>query len=471
MTFHTVLDARSQFVALACGALVSSSRSLHYYHHYGASPMLASAAIKVLLEDCQIGQKWVATCGRHVGFDVWGKHFLPGGDYSVVVFVGLSHTLGVVWHRVHVFGGIFSDSTRTCAHYVAVGCYLGCGNWIAEFTERLDSESAHVSPFFVMNEDSGRLGRRIPGELLDFKTDIIRATDFESNRKWLVCLAPLFSHPKHPCLGLWRLVDGVPVDHCVLEVTFNLIKVRFQTCSYNVDEVTVVASILSQWHVLFVDLEASFFSGKLVITREKIVSPPSLLMEHMPLKMDDAMQLQPNEFLTSHSPAIPCSLKDWKRVLYNTLTDESVVFQGSSHAGAELLPPSYVVAKREYTVKPRCGHYHFDLYSASALRLPQRVHEGRSLSISLLPSFELLVARGRQTHEYQDLVTGQNTPKTRKVCQTTTTITPLAHFESVVCTVTIKPITRSVHWNYQRDLMKGMPVTWHNHTNGIHWDV
>ncbi|KAH3744044.1 hypothetical protein Pelo_14544 [Pelomyxa schiedti] len=382
LTFRGVLDARSQFVAFACGALFVPRLSL-----LGER----AAAIKVLLDACQIGQRWVVRRARRIGLVICGAEaqLLQTLDFCPELFVGVSHTLGVVWHRVHLLSGAGSRTAGLWGHCgTDVGCYLGCGNWISP-----DSHTV-AAPIFLMNEGNGRFTRR--ARMLENIPTYNMKRQFQSNGKWLVCTAGSV-RTDWPCMRVWRIIDGVPDSHCVaLDLKgYLLFKVRFQTWSHDADHVIVLASVSpSGWHVLSVDLEASFSSGVLVHTRKDIVPSPS----GVSFLSGDIMQFQPEGFLTLHFQIVKREPK--ATVLYNTLTGESVVFPHSDYSDIMLVQPSYVVAERD----GEDAYYQY-IYTASNLRAPLRVcHHSKERRV--LPSFGLVETRGERRLDYHDIITG-----------------------------------------------------------------
>ncbi|KAH3764372.1 adenylate cyclase [Pelomyxa schiedti] len=323
------IDARSQFLALACGATAS-----------GRGPVsLLSNAFEVLAYE--IGRKWVVSCSRRWGFGVGEGHSkdeIPCGDCCLVVFFGVSHTLGLVWHKLHLFGGCNFGASKPCANGMQIGCYLGSSKWMSYLPWAVDRDGA-----FVMNEDDGRIVGRIRGSV----STLNWVESFHSNGKWLVQIC------RKSKMRVWRLREGVPEGHCVLirnRPDHRIFGTRF--LPWGDENEVVVVSQSKEKHasdLLFVDLQTSVFNEALVVTSSISV----------PYEADDILCLPRQEFLVlSRDFSIEMG---FRRFTYNTLTRRLFYFPGD----VQFVPPSHVLNR------PRLDH-NCRIYAASDLGQPLR---------------------------------------------------------------------------------------------------
>ncbi|KAH3723144.1 hypothetical protein Pelo_18153 [Pelomyxa schiedti] len=336
-----VLDARSQFVALACGAMIPRCgrggvgvAGDGTTRVWPLSPVrLLSNATHVLVS--HIGTKWVVPAEtwqqqqhrRAIGFSVCGSDPLQCGDCCLVVFVGLSPTLGVVWHRVHVFGGSDFGSASPCSNSVHIGCYLGCGRWLASFDR--SSVVVEGQPLFAMAEDSGRM--MVATSELRWSVSLF---DFESNGKWLV----LCKNCQY--LLVWRLDGGLPVGHCKswgFGPSAFSVRVRFNPLgcnSHHGDELVVATIVTSDTtELLFVDLQESCVGGRLAITR-------SIVIPHT--RVVDFQWVSHDEFLLLYWSKTGFVLQP---VVNGHVAGGTVLFPEPKYSSLHFVQPAHVLAR------------------------------------------------------------------------------------------------------------------------------
>ncbi|KAH3698807.1 hypothetical protein Pelo_19799 [Pelomyxa schiedti] len=164
-----------------------------------ASPArLLSASPHVLADE--IGRAWVVSAARsrELAAVVWHADCRHYSRCCVVVVAGVSHTMGVVWEIVSAVGGYSGPSvpwgSQLSISSLAVGCFLGCGKWLAMCA----AWDRSITPVFVMNS-SGRLVGRIP----DFQVRPEFFKNFASNGEWLVLNS-------NNGITVWRLQCGLP---------------------------------------------------------------------------------------------------------------------------------------------------------------------------------------------------------------------------------------------------------------------
>ncbi|KAH3722694.1 hypothetical protein Pelo_18600 [Pelomyxa schiedti] len=389
-----MLDARSQFIALACGAMISRCGGFRVGRLSAAR--LLSNATHVLVH--HIGRMWVVPAGvgghqrRAIGFSVCGNDPFPCGDCCLVVFVGISPTLGVVWDRVHLFGGSNFGSVSRCSNRVRIGCYLGCGRWLALF-----GLSSFVDPVLAMAEDDGRMMiATAPTGLEESRSSL---THFESNSKWLV----LCRH--NPYLRWWKLDGGLPVGHSHV-YGFGagnfFIRVRFHPMgcnSHHCDELVVANKVTSDakevdaTELLFVDLQASFVDELLVVTRR-------ITIPH--LEVVDFQWVSHDEFL----------LLSWSKtgiVLQRVVQGQvagAVLFPEPKYVWLQFLPPSHVLARTKASGELFSGCS--EVYSASNLSEPLYL-QTYAVKVYLHSGFAVFTSSGVQTvrKNFQDVETGR----------------------------------------------------------------
>ncbi|KAH3764390.1 hypothetical protein Pelo_3766 [Pelomyxa schiedti] len=366
-SFLEVHPEDKTFLALACGATAS-----------GRGPVsLLSNAFEVLAYE--IGRKWVVSCSRRWGFGVGEGHSkdeIPCGDCCLVVFFGVSHTLGLVWHKLHLFGGCNFGASKPCANGMQIGCYLGSSKWMSYLPWAVDRDGA-----FVMNEDDGRIVGRIRGSV----STLNWVESFHSNGKWLVQIC------RKSKMRVWRLREGVPEGHCVLirnRPDHRIFGTRF--LPWGDENEVVVVSQSKEKHasdLLFVDLQTSVFNEALVVTSSISV----------PYEADDILCLSRQEFLVlSRDFSIEMG---FRRFTYNTSTRRLFYFPGD----VQFVPPSHVLNR------PRLDH-DIRIYAASDLGQPLRQFQqhGCQHSFFRMTTTDRWIANGDPSVSLNvyDLVTG-----------------------------------------------------------------
>ncbi|KAH3722443.1 hypothetical protein Pelo_18851 [Pelomyxa schiedti] len=241
-TFTVDIDARSQFIAFACGANVDRCGRSSPVSLLRASPTWILRRIGVL---------WVVRCTRVDG--------LTEPNQARLV-LGLSPTLGVVWHQI-----AWEDGESNCTQFV---CHLRDGNLLALSGNYLEIYNMRGNGFVR------RFLCEVP-RLVTFKS-------FQYNGKWLVLFHWAGSRRDKFILMVWKVMpNGVPrlpaislhkqfIAMCYSEGCCSLagvFKPQVLEFPYAGDEIFVTTEHPAQC-IIGVDLEKSYSSSTLVISRK-----------------------------------------------------------------------------------------------------------------------------------------------------------------------------------------------------------
>ncbi|KAH3743896.1 hypothetical protein Pelo_14720 [Pelomyxa schiedti] len=298
----SVVDAGSQFVALACASIDRCGRGS------AAARFVASGNPALLAE---FGRRWVVACARQVGSTLL---LTPSSSSSRAhtkahVFMGLSATMGVVWCKC--WGE--SASTRDWIVQVTVGGdrFVATDNWREAWV--IDGGGGVVSP----------LRSQVHAPVISF---------WANNEKWLVRVD---SGSERKKLIVWRMSGGEPVGPGVgVECTEGVSGVcaKFSPFSAFGDELVFSSSedtcaFLSAGResLSFVDIDKSIASGVTVVTKEYPLPLINLI---------DFVWADPDTILTMHS--------DTDSIVYNTKTGESKVFPVSQYQRMEAISPEHI---------------------------------------------------------------------------------------------------------------------------------
>ncbi|KAH3732110.1 UDP-galactose/UDP-glucose transporter 7 [Pelomyxa schiedti] len=303
-----------------------------------ASPArLLSASPHVLADE--IGRAWVVSVCRELAAVVRSADCPHYTRCCVVVAAGVSHTMGVVWEIVSAFGGYSGPSvprgSQGSTSWLTVGCFLGCGKWLAMF-----HSAEAITTVFVMNS-SGRLVGRIP----NFQVRPEFFTNFASNGEWLVLNS-------NNGITVWRLQCGLPALSGTFvkldarrSIFLSIVEVRFPpNCR---DEVALVCNS----DLLFVNLQSSFETSMMDVVRHVTLPHPDA--------KDVLWLLQPHAILTLHSTPRA-------HVVYNTATGQSTTFPHNVY----FIPPSHIGVMRNPSATAPLFASSVDIYSARDLATP-----------------------------------------------------------------------------------------------------